>query len=272
MSALTDRVIILTGASRGIGRALAIGLAGRGAKLVLCATRASADTLRALAKQIEDSGSVGAVLTCLVDISSPEECEACVVEAVKRFGTVHALVNNAALGMDLIGARTVKRREFHHVPNDVWRRIVDVNVNGPFFMAKAAMPGFLQQGEGRIVNLSTSYDTMVREAFTPYGPTKAALEAMTLAWSKELAGTGILVNSVCPGFGVDTRMMPEEDFPDHSQLLPPEVMLPPVAWLCSRESDGITGMRIVAKLWDAKLPGREAFVRSAARMSIEDAR
>jgi len=271
MSSLANRVIVLTGASRGIGRALASGLAEGGAKLVLCATRASADALRAIAKRIEESCG-GEVLTCLLDVTSPEDCEACIAAAVKRFGSVHALVNNAGLGMDKVGPRTGNTRQFYNVAPEVWRSMVDVNVNGPFFMARAVMPVFRQNAQGRIVNVTTSYDTMLREFFTPYGPSKAAVEAMTVAWAKDLTGTGVLVNAVCPGGGVDTRMMPRADFPDRAKLLPPQIMVPPVAWLCSEESAGITGMRIVAKRWDAKLPGREAFSRSAARMSIKDAR
>jgi len=270
MQPLRDKIILLTGASRGIGRAMAEGLAGAGAQLVLTARRGSEAALAEVASRIRESGASGEPLQLFGDITDPGDCEAIVEKALERFGALHVLLNNAGLGMDQVGPRTAGNRHFYNIPVDVWRRIVDTNINGPFLMARAAMPAFSAQRQGRIINVSTSYDTMLREGFCPYGASKAAAEALTVAWAKELAGTGITVNSLCPGGGTDTAMMPREDFPDRSKLLAPSVMVAPAIWLCCDEAAGVTGMRVVARKWDARLPAAEAFKRASAKFSIGD--
>jgi 3-oxoacyl-[acyl-carrier protein] reductase len=182
------------------------------------------------------------------------------------------LFNNAGLGMDRVGPRTTNTRQFYNVDFETWRGIVDTNINGTFLMTRAALALFMRRGQGRVINLTTSYGTMLREGFSPYGPCKAAVEALTVVWAKDLAATGITVNSLCPGGAADTDMMPHEDFPDRAQLLAPSVMIAPAVWLASDAARGVTGMRIVAKDWDAALPAAEAFKRAASRMTIGDQR
>jgi len=119
-------------------------------------------------------------------------------------------------------------------------------------MAKAVMPHFMQQRWGRIVNIETSLFTMMMDGFSPYGPSKAALESATVIWSKDLAGTGVTVNALAPGGPADTRMIPETEVRDRSTLIGPEVMVPAIVWLMSPQSDGVTGRRIIAKEWNAE--------------------
>src|SRR5262249_14872507 len=85
----------------------------------------------------------------------------------------------------------------------------------------------------------------------PYGPSKAALEAATVIWAKDLAGTGVTVNALAPGGPANTRMIPATEVTDRSTLIQPEVMIAPIVWLMSPRSDGVTGRRIIAKEWDA---------------------
>jgi 3-oxoacyl-[acyl-carrier protein] reductase len=151
------------------------------------------------------------------------------------------------------------------VPLDLWHRIVDTNVNGTFHMARAAIPVLLRQGWGRIVNLSTGMRTMVKIGFSPYGPSKAAVEAMTAIWAQDLAGTGVTVNALLPGWVSDTDMVLKEDFPDRARLVPPASMIAPAVWLASEASNGVTGMRIIARDWGASLPAEEAFKAAAAK-------
>ena len=107
---------------------------------------------------------------------------------IDRFGAVHGLVNNAGIGMQGFGHVQVgPRKKFYEHDVDAWRRAIDTNFNGPFMMAKAVAPALVAQGWGRIVNIVTSHFTMVMDGFSPYGPTKAALEAATVIWSKDLA-------------------------------------------------------------------------------------
>ena len=94
---------------------------------------------------------------------------------------------------------------------------------------------------------------MVMDGFSPYGPSKAALEAATVIWAKDLAGTGVTVNALVPGGPANTRMIPLSEIPDRSKLIQPEVMIEPICWLMSRQSDGITNRRIIAKEWDGRL-------------------
>ncbi len=126
------------------------------------------------------------------DVTKWEQCRAAVARTLDRFGAVHGLVNNAGIGMQRIGNVLVgKRKPFYEVEANAWRRAVDVNVNGAFLMAKAATPHLVKQGWGRIVNIETSFYTMMMDGFSPYGPSKAALESATVIWSKDLAGTAL---------------------------------------------------------------------------------
>lgn len=272
MSSLQGKVILVTGASRGLGRAMAEGLGAAGAHLVLTATQASQAKLASLARSIYGRRAETQSLHVAADITNVRDCETVIRQTRERFGRLDVLINNAGLGMDQVGPRTSGNRRFYNVPVDTWRRMVDTNINGMFLMTRAALPLFRSQGRGRILNITTSYDTMLREAFCPYGPCKAAAEAMTVIWAKELADRGVMVNSLCPGGGTDTEMMPKEDFPDRSKLLPTSVVTAPAVWLCSDESAGVTGMRIVGKDWDPALPPAEAFKRASARMTIADLR
>jgi 3-oxoacyl-[acyl-carrier protein] reductase len=126
-------------------------------------------------------------------------------------------------------------------------------------MARAAAPRMLAAGWGRIINVSVSRGTMRRAGFSPYGPSKAALESETIIWAQDLAGSGVMVNALLPGGATFTGMIPD-DFPAErrAKLLQPEVMVPPLLWLASERSDGVTGMRFDASRWRADLPESEA--------------
>jgi 3-oxoacyl-[acyl-carrier protein] reductase len=124
-------------------------------------------------------------------------------------------------------------------------------------MAKAVTPLLIEQGWGRIVNIVTSFYTMMMDGFSPYGPSKAALESATVIWSKDLAGTGVTVNALLPGGPANTRMIPQGEVADRSTLIQPEVMMAPIVWLMSPRSNSVTGRRIIAKEWDAERLQRE---------------
>jgi 3-oxoacyl-[acyl-carrier protein] reductase len=133
--------------------------------------------------------------------------------------------------------------------------VIDTNVNGPFLMARAAVPAMLRAGWGRIVNVSMNRETMRRAGFSPYGPSKAALESETIIWAQDLSGTGITVNAILPGGATETGMVPE-GVPDRvrATLLRPEVMVAPLRWLVSVASDHITAKRVVANRWRDDAP------------------
>jgi 3-oxoacyl-[acyl-carrier protein] reductase len=143
------------------------------------------------------------------------------------------------------------------------RSTFETNAVAPFQMARYAVPHMVKQGWGRIVNVTTGIGTMQRRGFFPYGPTKAALEAATLIWSEDLAGTGVTANVLIPGRAADTAIMPDawrRAGIDRTGQAPvdPAAMGPPILWLASGASDGITGMRMAADRWDTSLDPTEA--------------
>ncbi|MFY9692957.1 MAG: SDR family oxidoreductase [Xanthobacteraceae bacterium] len=246
------RVAIVTGGARGLGRAMALGLLRDGFRVVITHLPTSAAEMQALNILAAREGSEGRLFAVESDVTKWEECRRTVERSLEHFGAVHGLINNAGIGMQGIGNVLVgKRKPFYEVEADAWRRAVDVNVNGAFLMAKAVTPHLVKQGWGRIVNIETSLYTMMMEGFSPYGPSKAALESATVIWSKDLAGTGVTVNALAPGGPADTRMIPMMEVGDRSTLISPELMVAPIVWLISPQSDGVTGRRIIAKEWNA---------------------
>jgi NAD(P)-dependent dehydrogenase (short-subunit alcohol dehydrogenase family) len=153
---------------------------------------------------------------------------------------------------------------------DLWQRFLAVNLSGAFFMAKAAMPFFRAQQFGRVINVTTSFFTMLRGGFSPYGPAKAGLEAWTASLAAELRGTGITANVVVPGGPADTPMVPTDSFPDRAALISPEQMAPPMLYLLSDEAAEVTGQRFVAAHWDRSLPIAEAAARAGAPAAWPD--
>ena len=242
------KVALVTGGARGIGAAIADGLLASGARVAILDVDA-----RALAACPFDGLKIAA------DIADPAACEAAVQRVREAYGGPDVLVNNAALGMGLI-------REDHfaapvtlgEIAPEQWRRMFEVNCMGAFLMARAALPAMVARGWGRMINLTTSFFTMLHSGFAPYGPAKAALEAASAIWAREFAGTGVTVNVLIPGGPTDTRMVPASAPFARSALIPPTALAPPARWLASPAADGVTGRRFVAGLWDPALTPEQA--------------
>lgn len=252
------KVVIITGAARGLGCAMTLALASSGARVAALDLPVSDDEMANLLKRARQAGIEDRILPLHADVSDPKDCAAAIDATVKRFSAVHGLVNNAARRLQNDGPVLEVAKKFFEVDTDIWRSVVDTNVNGPFLMARALAPVLIAQGWGRIVNIVTSYPTMVTAGFSPYGPTKAALEAATVIWSKDLDGTGVTVNALLPGGPANTRMIPTTRVSDRSTLVQPEAMDAPIRWLMSTDSDGITGYRFIAQAWDPMLNPKEA--------------
>jgi 3-oxoacyl-[acyl-carrier protein] reductase len=241
---LKGKVAIITGAGRGIGRAIAGGYAREGAYLVLTAAREKKE----LAEAAEPLNALG----ILADVSKEEDAQMVVQAALQRYGRIDILVNNAGRGMKYVSPSfMVEPTRFWEIDPKIWRMIIDTNVTGVFLMTKAVVPHMLKQGWGRIINVSMNYETMKRKGFSPYGPSKAALESMSMIWAQDLGGTGITVNRILPGGATDTGMIPEGT-PEkiRRSLLKAEIIVPPAVYLASNESDGVTGQRIEASEWN----------------------
>jgi 3-oxoacyl-[acyl-carrier protein] reductase len=259
---LENRVVIVTGGGRGLGQEMALALICAGARVLITGSREAKELTESetLAAELGGADRIAAIQA---DVTRPEDCARTVAAAIDAFGTIDALVNNAGRGLTYLEPDFIRNPvKFWEADSDAWRMIVDTNVNGPFNMAKAVAPHLIAQGFGRVVNVSTSEQTMVRAAYSPYGPSKAALEASSAIWAKDLAETGVTVNVLLPGGAADTSFIPghgTERRGSDGMLLEPRIMRAPILWLISDLSNDWTGGRYVARLWDDKLdPGDAA--------------
>jgi NAD(P)-dependent dehydrogenase (short-subunit alcohol dehydrogenase family) len=240
------KVAVVTGGGRGLGAAMALGLARAGYRVVVTAAREAAE-IEAIAAE----AGVDRVCPLVADVTREEDCERVVDAALARFGSLDILVNNAGRGMKYISSSFMTEpTRFWEADASAWRSVIDTNINGPFLMARAAVRPMLRGRWGRIINISMNRDTMQRAGFSPYGPSKAALESETIIWAQDLAGTGVTVNALLPGGATLTGMIPP-GVPQHvrASLLDPGIMIRPLLWMVSPASDGITGKRLVANRW-----------------------
>jgi NAD(P)-dependent dehydrogenase (short-subunit alcohol dehydrogenase family) len=255
---LGGRVAIVTGAGRGLGRAMALGLAKAGATVVATAAR-ERDELERLAREADAVGRPGAIYPMLADVVREDDCARTVATSLERFGRLDILVNNAGRGMKYVSEDFLTQpTRFWETSAETWRLVIETNVVGPFLMARAAVRAMLERRWGRIVNISMNTETMRRRGFSPYGPSKAALESATTIWAQDLVDTGITVNALLPGGATLTGMIPRS-FPEHlrATLLDPEIMVPPLLWIASTKADGVTGRRFVATKWRTDNPEGE---------------
>lgn len=261
---LTGTVVIVTGAAGGFGNVMTLALAEAGASVAcldLESTKARMDALLGMAR---DKQLGARVKPFWCDVRDPDQAATAVAAAAREFGAIHGLVNNAGLGPVHGPNLRSGAPKFYELEVDVWRSRIDTNLTGAFVMSRAVAPRLVAQKRGKIVNVTTSYFTMTGGGMSPYGPAKAGLEAASLAWSKDLADTGVTVNVLIPGGAANTPMVPPSVEPDRLKLVQPEVMAAPICWLVSRQSDGVTGRRFVGKDWDAKIEPGEAAAKAGA--------
>jgi len=245
MPNLQDRTVLLTGAAGGIGRVLAKAFLESGAAVVAADVDAAG---------LERLGQAENLVIRVLDIADPAACETAVRETAARFGTLDILINNGALGMQVLRETCMTDLvRIDEITPEFWSRMVAVNLSGAWYLTRAAAPGMRARGWGRVINVTTSFFTMLRGRFHPYGPAKAALEAMSAGHASEFAATGITVNVVVPGGPADTPMVPAASGIRREDLIPPARMASPMLWLCTSEADAVTGKRYIAAKWDDAL-------------------
>jgi NAD(P)-dependent dehydrogenase (short-subunit alcohol dehydrogenase family) len=230
---LEGKVAMITGASQGLGRALALAFAREGAQVVI-----NARSEESICPVAEEAGSLGAeVLALAADVSRSADVERLVGAAMERFGHVDVLVNNAGV----LGPRV----PIEEYPEDEWRRVIDANLTGPFLVTKAAIP-HMPDG-GSIVDVVSGVSVEGRARWGAYSVSKFGVEGLTKILAAELEERGIRANAVDPG-GMRTEMRaaayPEED---PMTRITPEENTDVFLYLASDESKGVTGQRFKAQ-------------------------
>ena len=258
---MADRVAIVTGGLRGLGRGMTLGLAGSGVRVL---------AVGHLAEDVAAMEGVTNVRPMVADLRSPEACDGVVAEALSALGRLDILVNNAGLTFTYIDPDRFRRetpRKFWEVKDEVIQQVMDTNYVAADQMARRVAAVLVRQGWGRIVNVTTKLDTMNMHGSIPYGASKAALEMATEVWAKEIGGTGVTVNIVNPGAGANTPGMNQE-MRDWSRdgvrprLVEPDEMVAPLLFVVSAAADAVNGYRFDALTWDASLPPVEAARRN----------
>jgi len=260
------RVAIVTGAASGIGRAMTLGLLSGGIDVAAVDKEPVwLDELKAAASGRSFSG---ALQTIRADLTDPASFETVVSTVLGASGRIDVLINNAGIGQASI--RADRRRSpirFWEITPEQWSRFVAVNATAPLMMARAVVPHMLRAKRGRIVTVTTSLGTMLREGYILYGASKAAAEAATAIMSADLAETGVTANVLVPGGMTDTRIIADGAVADRSRLLRPEIMAPPLLWLVSDAAAQVTGRRFLAVHWDTSLPSAEAAEKCGAQIA-----
>jgi NAD(P)-dependent dehydrogenase (short-subunit alcohol dehydrogenase family) len=230
---LEGKVAMITGASQGLGRALALAYAKEGAQVVI--NSRSEEAIRQVAEEAESTGAE--VLALAADVSKSADVEKMVGAAVERFGMIDVLVNNAGV----LGPRVA----IEEYPKDEWRRVIDANLTGSFLVSKAVIE-HMPEG-GSIVNVVSGVSVEGRAKWGAYSVSKFGVEGLTQILAAELEERGIRANAVDPG-GMRTEMRaaayPEED---PMTRITPEENTDVFLYLASDESKGVTGERFKAQ-------------------------
>ncbi len=268
---LEGRIAIVTGGGRGMGRCMALGLARAGAAGVTVTSANSPGEIRDVAEEIDAIAGPGTGHAVVANVGDNDACARAVAETVAKFGALHILINNAGKGMRDVFAG--QRGPFWEVTIEGWNRVIETNVNGPFLMARTAAGPMIEAGWGRIINISKSVDTMHSRHGSPYGPSKAFLDAATLSWAQDLDGTGVTANILLPGGLTDTTFSRPGTVARRREsggrIYDPDDMAAPAVWLASDFSGDYTGCRFNAARWDSSLAfddaARGAFEAAAFR-------
>ena len=256
---LVGKVALITGGGRGMGRAMARAFAAAGAKGITVISSSSPGEVEGTAEEINRIAGRDAGLGLTADVRDDAACAEAIARTVEKFGTLHILVNNAGLGMKNAGET---RGAFWDCRPDGWDKIIGVNVNGPFHMTRHAAKHLIAAGWGRVINVSKTADSMHEARNSPYGPSKAALEAMTLCWAQDFLGTGVTANLILPGGLTATTFSRSSAVKRARETGKPvyeaEDIAPLAVALASEASGRYSGCRFKARGWQADRPLAEA--------------
>jgi NAD(P)-dependent dehydrogenase (short-subunit alcohol dehydrogenase family) len=238
---LKDKVVIVTGGARGIGREYCLGVAAEGARVVV----ADVADPKPTASEVEARGAQALAVEC--DVSREGDTLRLATETLARFGSIDVLVNNAALYGTLV------RRPFMEISVDEWDRVMAVNLRGLFLCARAVFPAMKTRGKGKIINIASGTFFKGVPNYIHYTTSKGGVVGFTRSLARELGEFGIRVNAIAPGFTLsgENENMPAEgkDANVRMRMLKraevPEDIVGTLIFLASDDSDFITGQTIV---------------------------
>ncbi|HIG43191.1 MAG: SDR family NAD(P)-dependent oxidoreductase [bacterium] len=261
---LEGKIAIVTGAAspRGLGRAMTEALVEAGARVSMMDIKPQ--WLDEAAAHMRKIGGDDCVITQVVNVTSIEDVERSVKRTIDELGGLHILVNNAGVAPKNMLMGGSAKNSFWDISAEEWDRVVAVNSSGPFYMTRTVVPHMIAQGWGRIIGVTTSMTTMYRAGGAPYGPSKAAHEALIAMASRELRNTGVTANVLVPGGMTNTDMIPDGAEFQRDNMIQANIMQAPVVWLSSEASNDITGQRFIGYHWDENLALQERLEKAGA--------
>jgi len=237
---LTDKVAIVTGAARGLGRTFSIALAREGAKIMAIDIADLEGTVR----EVESLGGIAKGFRA--DVSDEEDSIKIAEETHKSFGRIDILINNAAIIYGLV------RKPFFEIDPKEWDKVMTVNLKGPWLCTRAVFPYMKQQGKGKIINLSSETFFTGSHGFVHYVASKGGVVGLTRALAVELGPHNITINAIAPGFTDTESSRSIEDVTKYdvsrtplNRLEQPKDLVGAVIFLASDESDFITGQTVL---------------------------
>jgi 3-oxoacyl-[acyl-carrier protein] reductase len=243
MATLDDEVLVVTGASRGLGRSMVERFAAEGATVVL--------TARDEARMESIAGDLpGESLVVPADVRDADAVQHVIDRTVDEFGRIDTLVNNA--GVSILGMQD-SRKELHEVTEEEWDTVLEVNLKGVFLFTNATLPVLYDQGHGNVINISSGLGRNAIDGAGAYVSSKWGLEGLTRVTALEGEDHGVNANALDPGGMVNTNIWAHLPAEDRKSILQPDVMDDAAVLLAAQGPDGVTGESMDAEGWEERL-------------------
>ena len=243
MSTLDEDVIVVTGASRGLGRAMVERFAEEGARVVL--TARDEERMNEIAVDLPSES-----LVVPADVRDSDAVARVIDRTIDEFGRIDTLVNNA--GVSLLGMYD-ERNRLEYVSEEDWDTVLEVNLKGVFLFTREVLPHMYEQGQGNIINISSGLGRHAIGGAGPYVSSKWGLEGLTRTTALEAEDRGVNANALDPGGRVDTDIWAHLPDEEREQILDPDVMNDAAVLLAAQGPDGVSGESMPAEEWEQRL-------------------